>query len=160
MSSLKVRHGRAMLLHPYCFLCRKQENGRHVEHELYNAKLDRFIAERVMGAKAGAPHRGIAFALDKDDVMGVFLDQNGLCALSGVRMTYDWYEAPTHASLDRIDSDGHYTLDNVQFVCRIVNMMKSDTPQAEFVKWCKRITDAASKNEETIEDAVNAATLG
>lgn len=159
MFSMKVKQGRAMLLHPFCFKCREQRKGQHVEHALYSPKLDRFITDRVMGTKAAAPHRGIAFAIDKDDVLGVYLDQNGRCAISGAQMTFDWYEAPTHASLDRIDSEGHYTLDNIQFVCRIVNRMKSDTPQAEFIRWCKRITDASARNEDDLESAVNAASL-
>jgi hypothetical protein len=35
-------------------------------------------------------------------------------------------------SLDRIDSDGHYELGNLQVVARFINFWKSDTDDTEF----------------------------
>ena len=48
-------------------------------------------------------------------------------------------KVPTNLSLDRIDSSQGYTEDNVQLVCRIVNIMKNDLSVDEFVGWCKLI---------------------
>jgi hypothetical protein len=36
------------------------------------------------------------------------------------------------ASLDRINSDGHYSDGNLQVVCRFVNQWKSNMPDGEF----------------------------
>ncbi len=75
------------------------------------------------------------FGFDSADAMADHLEvllqkQQGLCALSGVQMTIeagDWCLSP-----DRINSDGHYTSDNIQLVARCVNMMKGATPNERF----------------------------
>ena len=44
------------------------------------------------------------------------------------------------ASLDRIDSSKGYTIDNVQWVHKKVNMMKKDMSDSEFIAWCNEIS--------------------
>jgi hypothetical protein len=45
------------------------------------------------------------------------------------------------ASLDRIDSSKGYTLGNIQWVHKWVNLMKQDMTDQEFIEWCKTITN-------------------
>lgn len=49
------------------------------------------------------------------------------------------------ASLDRIDSTKGYTLDNIQWVHKHINVMKMDLDQEYFIKLCKLVTKK-SKN--------------
>jgi hypothetical protein len=53
-------------------------------------------------------------------------EQEDRCALTGLPLGYDGEceDKEMLASLDRIDSDGHYTPDNVQIVCRFINRWK------------------------------------
>lgn len=53
-------------------------------------------------------------------------EQEDRCALTGLPLGYDseCEDSEMLASLDRIDSDGHYTSDNVQIVCRFINRWK------------------------------------
>ena len=57
--------------------------------------------------------------------------QRGVCPYTGLAMQLPdnvagWKEpGPTSASLDRIDSSLGYTQDNIEFVCRFVNLGKS-----------------------------------
>ena len=53
-------------------------------------------------------------------------EQEDRCALTGLPLGYDTDcdDAEMLASLDRIDSNGHYTPDNVQVVCRFINRWK------------------------------------
>lgn len=53
-------------------------------------------------------------------------EQEDRCALTGLPLGYDGEcdDKEMLASLDRIDSDGHYTADNVQLVCRFANRWK------------------------------------
>ena len=44
------------------------------------------------------------------------------------------------ASLDRIDSCKGYTIDNVQWVHKWINVMKSDHSQDEFIALCRAVT--------------------
>lgn len=66
----------------------------------------------------------LEFNLTKDDILGLWTKQSGLCAISGVPMDHKW-NLYTTASLDRIDSAGGYTLDNVQLVCKFINLGKN-----------------------------------
>jgi hypothetical protein len=78
-----------------------------------------------------------------DDLVELFNNQNGKCALTGWDMTMVLGEGVvnTNASIDRIDSSKGYETDNIQFVCRIVNTAKSDLPQEDFINLCKTIID-------------------
>lgn len=60
--------------------------------------------------------------------------QAGLCAITGLPLGWlgDCEDPAMLASLDRIDSDGHYCEDNLQVVCRFVNMWKGSSPDGEF----------------------------
>lgn len=60
--------------------------------------------------------------------------QAGLCALTGFPLGWhgDCEDPAMLASLDRIDSGGHYSKDNLQVVCRFANMWKGSSPDGEF----------------------------
>lgn len=139
-------HRYVQALHPHCFKCRRQSYGEHTEHKLYSPALDGFFGRLVSGAVSGARARGILFAITKDDALGMYLAQDGICALTGMLM--DWespgrrgrngrnYKAP---SIDRIDSAGNYVLGNVQIIMQVANIMKNDLPQDTFVALCRQI---------------------
>jgi hypothetical protein len=61
-------------------------------------------------------------------------DQEGLCALTGLRLQYDgeFDDRELLCSLDRIDSSGHYEPGNLQIVCQFVNRWKNDADDATF----------------------------
>lgn len=92
--------------------------------------------------KRGALKRNIKFEITINDIWNLYLKQKFKCALSGVDIKFypkiKDYSLIT-ASLDRIDSSKSYTLDNVQLVHKIVNIMKWSLPNIEFITWCKII---------------------
>jgi hypothetical protein len=45
------------------------------------------------------------------------------------------------ASLDRIDSSRGYTLDNIQWVHKDLNKMKTNYPNDYFIKMCKYVAN-------------------
>ena len=53
-------------------------------------------------------------------------EQQGLCALTGLPLGFpsECEDKQMLASADRIDSDGHYTEENIQIVCRFINRWK------------------------------------
>ncbi len=60
--------------------------------------------------------------------------QDGLCAVSSLPLQLDgeFDDKEMRCSLDRIDSDGHYELGNLQIVCRFINLWKGDQSDSEF----------------------------
>lgn len=65
--------------------------------------------------------------------------QNGLCALTNIPLQLDGAHIDDQflCSLDRINSDGNYSRDNLQIVCKFANRWKSDSDNEEF----KRLVD-------------------
>lgn len=64
----------------------------------------------------------------------LFIKQNRKCRFSGYDLDFTKGKNRGSASLDRIDSDKNYTEDNVQFVHKYINIMKSDHTDEEFLK--------------------------
>lgn len=139
-----------------CITCRQQLKGRWTRHRLYSPKLDRFFQKRCSSQKSMAKARGIAFMLNKDDALGLYIEQGGKCAISGVPMTFEYDKSRRiniySPSIDRIDSSGHYTVGNVQIVCSVVNMMKGELGHAEFIVWCSKIVDNQISKEAELRD--------
>lgn len=93
----------------------------------------------------GARNRGIEFTITKEYAWNLFLKQNKKCAISGCDLVFaknkrGQIEGKTTASLDRIDSSKGYIENNVQWVHKWINVMKSDFTQDEFLEICERIT--------------------
>jgi len=61
--------------------------------------------------------------------------------VSGVEMTHlcGQGNVDTNISVDRIDSTLGYEEDNIQLVCRRVNMMKMDKDLDDLLGWCDAI---------------------
>lgn len=60
--------------------------------------------------------------------------QDGRCAITNLPLHFDENGSDTQlrCSVDRIDSSGHYDLENLQIVCWFVNRWKSDSLDQEF----------------------------
>jgi hypothetical protein len=98
--------------------------------------------------KRGAKKRNITFNITIDYAWGLFLKQEKRCALSGIEISLSrhakegapvWSEFT--ASLDRIDSDNGYVVDNVQWVHKDINYIKRDLVQSSFIDWCKAVAE-------------------
>ena len=79
--------------------------------------------------------------LTLDFLLKVYESQNGLCALTGVPMTWETLsgKVATNISIDRVDSTIGYEEQNIQLVCRIVNIMKNNLSLNEFIGWCRLV---------------------
>ena len=108
----------------------------------------------------GNPELYIKYLLQKpsrsnlsfSEVMEMYNRQGGICVLSGIEMTF--HKKPyapkvhTNLSIDKIDSNKEYTIDNIQLVCSIANTMKLTLTMEEFHWWISIIheTIVVSKN--------------
>lgn len=87
-----------------------------------------------------ATHRGISFNINYDDLVSSY---TGFCALSGKKLylTKTLTQSPgnQNASLDRIDSEKPYNLDNIQWLDFDINMSKRRYSQEKFIQMCKEV---------------------
>jgi len=91
-----------------------------------------------------AARRKIDITISKDEAYILFVKQGMKCALSNEDLYFTLFRTNfnryTNASLDRIDSSRPYTIDNVQWVHKSINMMKGTLSQVEFLEWCRKVT--------------------
>ena len=50
-------------------------------------------------------------------------------------------------SLDRIDSTKGYTIDNVQWVHKYINLMKHQLTQQQFIDFCKKVVEHTNDSD-------------
>lgn len=91
-----------------------------------------------------AKKRKLEFDLSIEDAWNIFLRQRRLCALTHLPITFaksqiDHIRGGCSASLDRIDSTKGYVKNNVQWVHKDVNRMKSNFSEEKFVELCRLI---------------------
>jgi hypothetical protein len=123
-----------------CSSCRTSANNRKrkgtklgAENRAWKGYKD--IPGKVLSKlKRDADSRGIEFHITLEDIQNKYEQQNKCCALSGIPVVWG-----LNASVDRIDSDKHYTVNNIQIVVNIINIMKRDIPEDVFVFLCKQI---------------------
>jgi hypothetical protein len=100
--------------------------------------------------KRGAISRGLEFSISIEDAWKLFLRQNGKCALSGVELKFVPYfnrnTLEQTASLDRRDSCKGYTIENIQWIHKELNMMKSHMSESRFLEWCELVFKYKDKN--------------
>lgn len=98
--------------------------------------------EKFNMIKKGAIKRGIPFQINITDIWDLFIKQNRLCNLSGLEIYFGkTNKDKTTASLDRIDSNKGYSLDNIQWIHRDINIMKNKFDQKYFINICNMITN-------------------
>lgn len=124
-----------------CKECKKKVRKEKVE-ELSDAEsLLNTMKIRLHDAKNRAKKKNLYFDLTLDDLMNLWTQQKGKCALTGFAMTYKYIcnKYKYSVSLDRINPEKGYTLDNLQLVCHAANMMKGTFSEDELLKFCNAI---------------------
>lgn len=117
--------------------CRLKRDGS--KHHLYKGCGD--ISQTFYSSYyIGATDRNLEFDVSIEYLWDLYLKQNKKCALSKQSIVFKPKKFRT-ASLDRIDSSKGYIEGNVQWVHKIINQMKWDYNQDEFIQWCKLISE-------------------
>jgi predicted nucleic acid-binding Zn-ribbon protein len=87
--------------------------------------------------KSDAIRRGITFQVEKDELEKLIIKQEYKCSLSGTPISFD----TGTASLDRINNDKSYSIDNLQWVHRSINFMKNTMNQSVFIDMCNKVVE-------------------
>lgn len=125
-----------------CYSDEMELSARVVDHI-----PDRFWKRLVDSAR----RRDIQITVTQEEAFSLYVAQDRACTLSGrhiyfttLRTKYNRY---TTASLDRIDPSKGYALKNVQWVHKIVNMMKGSLSQSEIIDWCSAVSNHRARTE-------------
>lgn len=84
-----------------------------------------------------AKKRNIDFNINIKEAWNIYESQNGICAISGMPIIFNQYwndRSSRTASLDRVDSNKPYDVNNIQWVHKKINQMRSRTTVNEFIK--------------------------
>jgi hypothetical protein len=106
-----------------------------------SVRLTPSIWKRILQA---AKTRNLEVDITLNDAYSLLVEQNHKCALTGVDISFadtskEHNTGKTTASLDRIDSSKGYIKGNIQWVHKIINMMKRSSSQDEFKLWCRLV---------------------
>lgn len=108
-----------------------------------------FLSELVRCIRA---KRRFEVSIDKDIAHKLWDTQCGRCAITNLPMLYE-RRNPRSVSIDRIDSNLGYSPDNIQLVCRFINLAKQQYSNEvmknlfdDYVKLQSSINSAISSN--------------
>lgn len=146
---------------PYCNKCfNYKENKKPKKFEMLSEDISSSYYKHLV---RNADLRGIKFDLTFEDLQNLYNLQNKKCALSNLNIKIvknfsNKEQRKLHtASLDRINSTKPYIKDNVQWVHKDVNYMKSDFEQNEFINYCNLITKYRSTLSQATDHSVEGA---
>lgn len=110
--------------------------------------LQKYLAYFFKHLSRRSKNRGYSCTVTVKDLMELYKNQNGKCAITGMDMTIDRSPGQWHTynvSVDRINNDKGYDLNNVQLVCQHINVMRGTLSVEEFLSLCKEIVKRISK---------------
>jgi len=91
-----------------------------------------------------ARNRNLEYKVKPKELWDLLVQQDFKCVLSGelieLSRTIDNKTKVQTASLDRIDNSKGYTIDNVRWVHKVINQMRSNRTDKEFISWCRKVT--------------------
>lgn len=131
--------------------CTERQRERHLSLDS-ESKLKKCLNSRLLAAKDRANAHQIPFNISLDYLIELWNTQKGVCALSGIKMTYELKKGriPTNVSIDKIDRTKGYVTGNIQLVCMACNQIKSDMSEELMYFFCKNIVEHyENKDKET-----------
>lgn len=127
---------------------RKAMTGQryYVKRRLGTKNVKKSYFDRV---RKGAIERNLEFNISIEDMQSLLEKQNFKCALTGDDITMSLENSAFRiakgiaihntASLDRIDSSKGYTLENIQWVHKEINLIKQNLKEQDLLVWCKKL---------------------
>lgn len=138
-----------------CYMCHKKRNNNHAINRytkmssenktLYKEKQvkwqnNNFIHNKLLQAKNRAIRHNWDFNLTDSILEDMLKKQNGQCYISKLPLVLI-SKSPYSLSIDRIDSNKGYTIENTIIVTKFVNNCKNNLSLNDFIKYIKEVCD-------------------
>jgi len=95
--------------------------------------------------KKNAKKRNLNFDITPEDILELYKKQNGLCAFTGAKLICNSIRGDKNNwSIDRLNSNKGYTIDNIVLDTKTVNMYRNRSTPTEFLEICNMV--ASVKN--------------
>lgn len=126
-----------------CRNCKTKRTNELKKEYSEDVALLKVLQMRFLAARDRSKRKNIPFNITKDYLKELWDKQNGKCAISGIKMTFEQCNGrtPTNVSIDQINHNDGYTINNIQLVCMAVNQMKSDLLIDDLYKFCEAIIE-------------------
>lgn len=126
--------------------CIRKETTAHKNKKGYLGYED-FTGHYLGIIRYNAKKRNLPFEITAEYGWKLLQEQNKKCALSGLEICFGDKRKKIEqtASLDRIDSKLGYTTGNVQWIHKVINLMKGSQKQSSFIKMCDLISNYNKK---------------
>lgn len=150
-----------------CRNCSQLENNTNKTGKGHSS-IGEVSGTYINSLKQKARQRNIPWNLTTQDLYNLYIEQNRKCALSGLDIKLYTYTKKTSTgksrhintsimtgSLDRMDSSKDYTLDNVQWVHKVINIMKNTLDVNDFTWFCKEVSKNNIEKENSEPSFIN-----
>ncbi len=117
---------------------------QYIQKQVTNSKkwqYNNLLRYRVLSAKHRAIRKGIEFEINDEIILRKLEEQEYKCFISKVTLELDskgWYSI----SIDRLDSNKGYTIENTILVTKFVNTSKSNLNVDEYRKLLEEVCNA------------------
>lgn len=105
------------------------------------------LTHLMIGVKKRSKERNIELGIERNDLLELFEQQKGKCALTGVSFDLSVRNGGKHIcnpysmSVDRIDNKFGYIKNNVRLICSIANVAKGRWSDIELIEFCKKVIE-------------------
>jgi hypothetical protein len=129
--------------------CKQCTNSTHYPETRKSSALHYKGLRKVFLTKLYNPHnlnRGenkvLKVELTIEQLFNKLVEQDFKCALSKIPLNVLHIDpTASNASIDRIDSLGDYTINNIQWVHKDINRIKNNFTQHRFIELCKLVSN-------------------
>lgn len=133
-----------------CRYCAKHPNtiGQKLVHaQFYKGLHIRWLTKTQEDLRKRT--KNIQCFLTMEDIYQKLVEQDFKCAFTGIPLNVMYvYKEDSNASIDRIDSNGDYTKDNIQFIYKPLNWVKGPLNDNLFIHLCHLV---ASYRKDTLD---------
>lgn len=118
--------------------------GNKSIHSNSSIRCGEISYSHINSIKQNAIKRNLKYEVTPEYLWNLFLQQNKKCPLTGDVLVFTSENNAsatrnlTTASLDRIDSNLGYIQDNVRWVHKTINKMRSNMTDEQFLSWCTK----------------------
>ncbi len=96
----------------------------------------------------------ILFNITIKDIWDKYILQDRKCFYTGISLYWNFCKERGNASVDRIDSNKDYTVDNIQIVHKDVNIMKQSLSSDFFIYLCSLISRNSFQKDNFLESEI------